>query len=393
MALGIVCLSERSRLLRQVTRRRLLSSVATLGLLGAAQGSPASGAADVPLSRLAARSGRHFGAAVRIEEIRAQADLRDAVLRECSSLTPEIALKWDAVERSPGAFRFEAVDDLLGFANRQGLRCHGHTLLWHGSTPDWAQAQLRSQRSWTLVQRYMEAVLSRYRSAIGQWDVVNEPIETGYRMDGLRGSVFLEVFGPDYIARALHEARRLAPGAELMINEFALEADSQVERDRRYHFLKLLERLKRAGVPLDGVGLQAHLDLSNGPIRDAVYAPFLREIAGLGLFIVITELDVKEYDYAQPVERRDRAVADATLRYLDIALAQPAVRGVSTWGMSDRHSWLRVTPEDLARHPGNWKDGSTPGLNRGLPFDGLMRRKPMYHAIANALRHAPARTG
>jgi endo-1,4-beta-xylanase len=61
--------------------------------------------------------------------------------------------------------------------------------------------------------------------------------------------------------------------------------------------------------------------------------------------------------------------------------------------MSDRHSWLRVTPEDLARHPGNWKDGSTPGFNRGLPFDSSMRRKPMYHAIANALRHARARRG
>lgn len=364
-----------------------------LGLFDATGSGPASAVSDDSLSQLAARSGRHFGAAVRIEDILAEADLRGTVLRECASLTPEIALKWDAVERSPGVFRFWPIDDLLRFAVQQGLRMHGHTLLWHGSVPDWAQAQLRSQRSWTPVQRYMEAVLSRYRGTIGQWDVVNEPIETGYRMDGLRGSVFLEAFGPDYVARALHEARRLAPGAELMINEFALEADSQVESDRRYHFLKLLERLKRAGAPLDGVGLQAHLDLSKGPVRAVVYAPFLQEIANLGLFIVVTELDVKEYNYAQPVDRRDRDVADATARYLDVALAQPAVRGASTWGVSDRHSWLRITPDDLARHQGYWKDGSTPGFNRGLPFDSSMRRKPMYHAIANALRHAPARRG
>lgn len=363
------------------------------GLLAATRSGPASGASDDSLSQIAARSGRYFGAAVRIEDIFAESDLRGAVLRECAILTPEISLKWDAVERSPGGFQFGPVDDLLGFAVEQGLRVHGHTLLWHGSIPGWAQAQLRSQRTWAPVQRYMEAVLSRFRGAIGHWDVVNEPIETGYRMDGLRNSVFLEVFGPDYIGRALHEARRLAPGAELMINEFALEADSQIESDRRYHFLKLLERLKRAGVPLDGVGLQAHLDLSKGPVRAAVYAPFLQEIAGLGLFIAITELDVKEYDYAQSADRRDRDVADATARYLDIALAQGAVRGVSTWGMSDRHSWLRVTPEDLARHKGNWNDGSTPGLNRGLPFNGSMRRKPMYHAIANALQHAQMRRG
>jgi len=374
-------------------RRRFLSAAATLHVLDAKLVRQASATPDDSLSQLAARVGLSFGAAVRIEAILAEADLRGAVLRECASLTPEIALKWDAVERSPGAFRFGPSDDLLGFAAQQGLRTHGHTLLWHGGVPDWAQAQLRDQRSWALVQRFMEAVLTRYSSAIGRWDVVNEPIETGYRMDGLRGSVFLEAFGPNYVARALHEARRLAPATELMINEFGLETDSRIESDRRYHFLRLLERLKRAGAPLDGVGLQAHLDLSKGPTRAAVYAPFLREIADLGLFILITELDVKEYDYAQTVDRRDRDVADATARYLDIVLAEPAVRGLSTWGISDRHSWLRLTPEDLARHAGNWKDGSTPGFNRGLPFDSSMRRKPMYHAIANALRHAPARSG
>ena len=85
--------------------------------------------------------------------------------------------------------------------------------------------------------------------------------------------------------------------------------------------------------------------------------------------------------------QRDRQVADATARYLDVALAQSAVRGVTTWGLSDRHSWLQVTPADLARYPGGWRDGSSPGVNRGLPFDTAMRRKPMYHAIANALHH------
>ena len=358
-----------------------------MGHCGSAFARQASRSTDDSLSQIAAGAGRYFGSAVRIEDIVREDDLRGTVLRECAWLTPEIALKWDAIERSPGSFQFGPMDGLLAFAIAQGMRLHGHTLLWHGGIPAWAESALRAQKNWGLIQRYFETVLGRYRGAIIQWDVVNEPIETGYRMDGLRGSVFLEAFGPDYIPRALNEARRMAPNAELMINEFALETEDRVEGDRRYHFLKLLERLKRAGVPLDGVGLQAHLDLSKGAFRSDLYAPFLQSIADLGLFIVITELDVKEYDYIQSAERRDRQVADATARYLDVALAQPAVRGVTTWGLSDRHSWLQVTPGDLARYPGGWRDGSTPGANRGLPFDTAMRRKPMYHAIANALRH------
>jgi endo-1,4-beta-xylanase len=113
---------------------------------------------------------------------------------------------------------------------------------------------------------------------------------------------------------------------------------------------------------------------------------FLKEIADLGLFIVISELDVKEHEYILPVEQRDGRVADEAKRYLDIALGQPAVRGLTTWGLSDRHSWLQVTQEDLARYPNAWKDGSTPGPNRGLPFDYALRPKPMYRAIAEAAR-------
>jgi endo-1,4-beta-xylanase len=177
---------------------------------------------------------------VRIEDILVEADLRCTVLRECTSLTLEIALKWDCRRAVAGRLSISA--------NRRfaGLRCPAGpaparpcpAVAWQRArlgVPGWALAQLRSQRICVPVQRYMEAVVSRYCGMIGQWDVVNEPIEAGYRLDGLRGSVFLEVFGPSYIECALHEARRLVPGAELMINEFALETDSQVESVRRCH--------------------------------------------------------------------------------------------------------------------------------------------------------------
>jgi len=276
------------------------------------------------------------------------------------------------------------MDGLTNFALANKKQLHGHTLLWHKSIPHWAASSLVEKGGWTLVQRYFQAVLSRYGHAIAQWDVVNEPMETGHRMDGLRNSPFLHAFGVDYIARALWEARQLAPQAKLMINEFGLEYDLRVEHDRRYLFLKLLERLKHAGVPLDGVGLQAHLDLSKGILPADVLGRFLEDIGDLGLFIVISELDVKEYEYVLSVEQRDARVADETRRYLDVALGQPAVRGVTTWGLSDRHSWLRVTKDDFARYPDAWKDGSSPGVNRGLPFDYSFKPKPMYRAIAEA---------
>jgi endo-1,4-beta-xylanase len=70
-----------------------------------------------------------------------------------------------------------------------------------------------------------------------------------------------------------------------MINEYGLDYDFLVERDRRYLFLKLLESLRSAGAPLDAVGVQGHLDLSKGPFSPKVFGDFLQEIANLGLEI------------------------------------------------------------------------------------------------------------
>jgi endo-1,4-beta-xylanase len=368
----------------RTTRRQVLSTAIASTISSASFGVDYAHAADDSLSARFSRNRLYFGSAVRIEEVMREQDLRDVLLSECDYLTPEVALKWGAVEGSPGSFDFRSMDALANFALANKKQLHGHALLWHKSVPHWATSLLLEKDGWTLLQRYFQAVLARYGHAIAQWDVINEPIETGYRMDGLRSSIFLQAFGVDYIARALWEARRLAPQAKLMINEFGLEYDLRVEHDRRYHFLKLLERIKRAGVPLDGVGLQAHLDLSKGVLSADVLGRFLKEIADLGLFVVISELDVKECEYILPVEQRDAHVADETRRYLDVALDQPAVRGLITWGLSDRHSWLRVTKDDLARYPDAWKDGSSPGLNRGLPFDHSMKPKPMYRAIAES---------
>lgn len=105
----------------------------------------------------------------------------------------------------------------------------------------------------------------------------------------------------------------------------------------------------------------------------------------MGLDILITELDVRERDLVQPPAVRDRLVADHVTDYLDAALDQQAVVGVITWGVTDRHSWLQLTADDLARFPEAWRDGSNPGFNRGLPFDSELRPKPMRDAMAAAL--------
>ena len=338
------------------------------------------------LAAIAARHGRFFGAAVQAAQLAAEPDLCAAVLTQCGVLTPEIALTWAVLEPAPGQFDVSPMDDLVAFAQRHGKRVHGHNLLWGRSLPNWVDSILRETHDWTVIARFFGSIIPRYGDVVHEWNVVNEMIDTGHRLDGLRQNVFLDVFGPSYIARALHEARTFAPNARLLVNEFGLEYDLPEQRDRRYLLLKLLEKLRSENAPLDGFGMQSHLELGKGSISPKALDAFFDDVAGLGLSITITELDVKEWNYIASPAERDLLVGDEVRRYLDVALAHPAVLGVVTWGLSDRHSWLGVTKDDFARFPGAWAHGDGPGSNRGLPLDVSLHPTPMFSAIAKALR-------
>ncbi len=334
--------------------------------------------ASVPsLSRAARSGGRYFGAAARADHLRQDKALRAAVLRDCEVLTPEIHLKWNSLEWRKGQFNFSPVDDLLTFSDENGLRVRGHTLLWDQSTPDWAKREMLSQRDWRLMSEHFSRVLGRYGSRIEEWDVINEPIDTEAGARNLRRNTFFRAFGPTYIERAMEEARAHAPNAHLVINDYGFEYGNPVDKARRQAFVALARRLRAADVPLDGVGVQAHLDLSKGPLDTTGLQDMTKALIDLGLDITVTELDVKETDAAHTTAARDQKVADETRRYLDVMLAFPEVRGVVTWGLTDKFSWLTEQVDSHVR--------AARGVNRGLPYDDAYSPKPMYWTLADSL--------
>jgi endo-1,4-beta-xylanase len=359
---------------RFISRRQILGLMA--GAACAIPGVRRALAEPATLREAARRSGLFFGAAVRSHQLNREADFASAMARECSVIVPEWEMKWAAVEPSRGRRNFAPSDTLLRFAASHNLKCRGHTLIWHRSIPAWAKEALADRPDWSLVESHIAAVMGRYkREAFIHWDVLNEVIEPkDGRDDALRASPFLAAFGPDYISRALAAAHERAPGIPLYINEYGLDYDGKIERDRRLALLRLIERLKKADAPLHGVGIQAHLRIDNSKFSEQSLRRFLADLAGHGLKITLTELDVRERDLQLPVEERDSRVAREAARYLAVALDEPAVVGIVTWGLSDRHHWRN----DKLR-PGAIK-------NRGLPLDDNLAPKPLKHAMLEALK-------
>jgi endo-1,4-beta-xylanase len=141
--------------------------------------------------------------------------------------------------------------------------------------------------------------------------------------------------------------------------------------------------LKSQGTPVHALGLQSHLegDITKFSLKNLnAFQAFLRDVAGLGLKILITELDVIDKNLPLDINVRDRMVAGIYEDYLSAVLDEPAVIAVVTWGLSDRYTWYSQF------HPRKDKAPVRP-----LPLDDQQKRKLAWNAFARAFDKAPRR--
>lgn len=315
------------------------------------------------LRALAVRCGIFLGTAVS-EELFHDTTYQQMVAREYNSVTPESAMKWGTVEAHPGEFDFGPGDAFVDAAHRNGQRVRGHTLVWH-KIPAWVtDGDYPRDRLREILQRHVETTAAHWRGRVVSWDVVNEPVSG----DGeLRDSVWLRGLGPDYIADAFHWARAADPDAVLFVNEYGVEGINP-KSDRLY---ELVKSLRAQGVPIDGVGFQAHLVRMSLPDS---FEENLRRFAELGVQIAITEMDVRMPLPATPEKLATQAALYA--RALRACLELPACQSFTTWGFTDR----------LVR-----EDPVFPGEGAALPFDEAYQPKPAYWALRDTLAAASPR--
>lgn len=338
----------------------------------------------------AAAKGIAFGCAVNSWDLWRDKPFAALVAAQAGIIVPEGELKRSATQPKPGVYDFSGADALANFArdNRQAMR--GHAFCWYISNPGWLEQALRAPIGMparqALLTGYITTAMARYRGRINAWDVCNEVVDPADGSpDGMRikDNVWQDVFGERYIDLAFHTAREADPSVTLYLNEFGIESVVGWQQRKRTAVLKLLDRLKARNVPIDAFGIQAHMKPYKDRFDERVFADFLRDLAGYGLELAITEADFSDRGGASDPVRRDADMAAAAKSLLDVALDNRAMKSVLLWGLSDRYSWLNTKWVS-----DRWPDGQHA---RGLPFGTDLREKPMYRAIAAAFEAAPAR--
>jgi endo-1,4-beta-xylanase len=248
------------------------------------------------------------------------------VKEQFNLVVPENDLKWERVHPREGAdgYDFGPADAFVRFGLANQLYLVGHTLVWYDQTPDWvfqtnAPASVpriagagrgRFGRSGSddygggnssggpskpratreeLLQRmhdHIATVVGRYKGKIKVWDVVNEATADEQGAGLMRNTPWLQIIGPDYIAKAFEYAHEADPDAILRFNDDGLENAA-----KRHKLIALIKSLQEQHVPVMAIGSQTHVSVSSPSFEEEDQA--LTELETLGLPIHITELDVK----------------------------------------------------------------------------------------------------
>jgi endo-1,4-beta-xylanase len=320
-------------------------------------------AQDFPLHVAADKRGFYVGASVDVAPFRNEAPYQDTLRREFNMIVGGNAFKWDSIHPGKNTYNFADTDALMAFAEANGMKVRGHTLVWHNQLPGWlTNSNFTRDEVINLLRDHINTVMGRYKGRILAWDVVNEGIDDA--TGGLRtASFWYQKIGPDYIRMAFEFAHEADPAARLYYNDYSAE-DMGHKANAVYN---LLRDLKAVGVPVDGVGWQMHI-VNGFRITDANRQNAER-LQALGLEMMITELDVRG---RLPFSAMDsQTQAESYGEVADFCLRQPNCKALVTWGFTDKYSWI---------------PSFFPGMGEALIFDTNYQPKPAYQSLQAMLQ-------
>jgi endo-1,4-beta-xylanase len=325
------------------------------------------------LRHAADRIGMLVGAAVDPDHF-TEAAYTTTLVREFNLLEPEDAMKWGAIRPSRKRFDFAAADKVVAFAQAHQMKARGHTLVWWDANPEWlTRGDFTPAELSQMLHDHIDKVMQRYVGKVFAWDVVNEAFDDGKLIDSIwynKPGIGLAGKGTAYIEQAFRWARAADPHALLFYNDWGIEGMNP-KSDAVYAMVK---DFKKRGVPIDGVGLQAHVfHLDTHDLW--TMAANLKRFVALGVQVQVTEMDI-----GLPVDAGGAPTSTAYLHtqaqfYREVAKACVNQRGCTafqTWGLSDKYTWIT-----------GWSHGKE---GAPLMFDAGYQPKPAYQAVMDAFR-------
>ena len=206
------------------------------------------------------------GAAKFVGNITTRGAVRSDFTQLWNQITAENECKWASIEGSRGNYNWRGCDAAYNWAKQNGGHFKFHALVWGSQYPNWLNG-LSAADTKTAITNWMDAVAKHYPD-LEMIDVVNEAIKSGGKYHSNYGSQgnnnIIAALGGDngnyeFVAEAFRMARKRWPNAILIYNDY------NTVQWQKNEGIDLIQKLKKAGAPVDAYGLQAHdMQVSGG---------------------------------------------------------------------------------------------------------------------------------
>jgi GH35 family endo-1,4-beta-xylanase/enterochelin esterase-like enzyme len=307
------------------------------------------------------------------------------VLKQFNSVTAENDWKPGEIHPKEGVWNFERADKIADFCRQNGIKMRGHCLCWHSQFADWMFTDKKGKPVtkevfYQRLREHIHTIVKRYKDVVYAWDVVNEAMaddgggprwgfgRPGQEPSPYRQSRHFQLCGDEFIAKAFQFAREADPDVLLFYNDY-----SCVDNGKRERIYNMVKKMKDAGVPIDGIGMQGHYNIYF-PDEDQLEKAIVR-FKEIVKHIHITELDLRMNNESGGQLMFSRGEAKPMPAYMSTLQTDQYARlfkmfrkhadvidNVTFWNLGDKDSWLGVN-----NHP--------------LPFDENYRPKACFRAI------------
>lgn len=316
-------------------------------------------------------------------------EMESLVTAEFNQITAENIMKMSYMHPEEDTYSFNQADQLVNWAEANGIGVHGHTFIWHSDyqVPGWMKTY--SGDFGAMLDTHVTTVAEHFAGRVDSWDVVNEVLADSPTPGNCwRDSLFYQKMGKDFVANAFRAARAADTTADLYYNDFNTEGVSTAKLSC---LLEMVDELIAGDVPITGVGFQMHVQI-NSPSASTIGNTF-KAIADRGLKVKITELEIPvnnpynsavdfpEYSEftATAAQRQKQRYKDIMTAYLDNVPAELR-GGFTVWGVWDGDSWIMTNSSRYASaNASDWP------LLFGGPENGPYEAKPAYYGLIEAL--------
>ena len=297
------------------------------------------------------------GVAVNMSNIKNQKDI-DIVLDNYNSVTCENDMKPVSVHPKDGVWTWDKADSIANFCRKNNIKMRGHCLVWHNQFSEWMfndkkGKPVSKEVFYQRLKEHIFTIVNRYKDIVYCWDVVNEAIADNARPtpwnpnpSDYRESRLYKLCGDEFIAKAFEFAHEADPNALLFYNDY--NAATPDKRDRIFNMVK---KMKDAGVPIDGIGMQGHYNIYGPSMQNIEEA--IEKYATIVKHIHFTELDVRaneEMGGQLQFSRGEDVVIKPYIQTLHENMYyqlfkvfrkhSDVIDVVTFWNVSDRDSWV-----------------------------------------------------